>query len=44
LNTFLEKTKFKMEVEEDGPVMVNALLVETAGAKATKIQRIYKEI
>ncbi len=49
LNTFLEKSKFKMDVAEDGPVMVNAMLVEIDNSeidhsKASKIEKIYKEI
>jgi 2',3'-cyclic-nucleotide 2'-phosphodiesterase len=44
LNTFLEKSKFKLEPEEEGPVMVNAVLIKTEGQKATSITKIYKEI
>ncbi len=44
LNAFLGKDKFRMDVAEDGPVMVNALLVETDGVKAKNIERIYKEV
>jgi hypothetical protein len=44
LNMFLEKGKFVMDVAEEGPVMVNAILVETDGNKAIKIEKIYKEI
>lgn len=44
LNMFLEKTKFKMEPEEQGAAMVNALIVEVEGGKSVKIDRIYQEL
>jgi 2',3'-cyclic-nucleotide 2'-phosphodiesterase len=44
LNMFLEKDKFRMDVAEEDPVMINAMLVEAAGVQATSIQKIYKEI
>lgn len=44
LNMFLEKGKFIMDVAEGGPAMLNALLVETDGSKAVKIEKIYREI
>lgn len=44
LNMFLEKSKFIMDVAEKGPAMLNALLVETDGGKAIKIEKIYKEV
>jgi len=44
LTAFLEKGKFKMEVAEDGPMQVNAVLVETDGTKVLSIKRIYQEL
>ena len=43
LNVFLGKDKFRMEPEENGPTMVNAILIDTDGSKATKIERIYQQ-
>jgi metallophosphoesterase (TIGR00282 family) len=42
LGMFLEQTKFKVEIPESGPTIVNALLVETEGNKPTKVQRLQK--
>ncbi len=44
LNLFLEKGKMLMELPESGPVVVNAILVETNGATPTKIERLQKEV
>jgi 2',3'-cyclic-nucleotide 2'-phosphodiesterase len=44
LNIFLEKGKFKMELPESGPVIVNALLVETEGNKPVQVTRLQKEV
>ncbi len=45
LNMFLEKGKFIMEPEEDGPCMVNGLLVETNDQdQAIKIEKLYQEV
>ncbi len=44
LNLFLEKGKMLMELPESGPVVVNALLVETDGAIPTKIERLQTEV
>jgi hypothetical protein len=44
LNKFLEKGAFKLEVEEEGVLMVNAVLIETEGQKAVSIKRLYKEV
>lgn len=42
LGMFLEQSKFKVEIPESGPAIVNGLLVETEGNKAVKIQRLQK--
>lgn len=42
MNMFLEKDKFHMEVEEEGPSVVNALLVTLEHGTATAIERISK--
>lgn len=42
LGLFLEKHKMKNEIPETGPAIVNALLVETEGNKAIKIERLQK--
>jgi len=45
LNIFLGRGKFVMEPEEEGPVMVNGVLIETGeNGKAIKIQKLYKEV
>ncbi len=44
LNLFLEKDKFRLEVEESGPLVVNAVLVTTDEAKAISIQQIQREL
>ena len=45
LNIFLERGKFVMEPEEEGPCMVNGILVETnKEGKASSIEKLYKEI
>jgi metallophosphoesterase (TIGR00282 family) len=44
MQLFLEQGKFIMEVEEEGPVCVNGVLVETEGNKAVKIEKLYEEI
>jgi hypothetical protein len=44
LAPFLETGKFKLEAPEGGPAIVNALLIETDGAKVIKIQRLQKEV
>jgi 2',3'-cyclic-nucleotide 2'-phosphodiesterase len=44
LHAFLEKGKFRMEPEEEGPAMVNAVLITVAGGTATAIERIYREV
>lgn len=44
LNMFLEKDRFRMEVEEEGLATVNALLVTFEGTVATSVERIIKEV
>jgi 2',3'-cyclic-nucleotide 2'-phosphodiesterase len=44
LNLFLERGKFVMEVEEDGPCMVNGVFIETEGSKAVKVEKLYQEV
>lgn len=44
LNRFLEKGKTRGEIPEEGPAIVNAILVETDGSKVIKIERLQKEI
>jgi 2',3'-cyclic-nucleotide 2'-phosphodiesterase len=41
LNMFLDKGKFKMEPEEEGPVMANAVLIDSSGKT---IDKLYQEI
>ncbi len=42
LNVFLEKDRFRMEPQEEGPLIANAVLVETDGVAAKKIERLFK--
>jgi 2',3'-cyclic-nucleotide 2'-phosphodiesterase len=44
LKMFLEKDKFRMEIPESGPVVINGLLVTTEGSKPTEIKRLQTEI
>lgn len=44
MNMFLEKDKFHMEVEEEGPMVVNALLVTVENGTATSIEPIRKVV
>ncbi len=44
LSMFLEKGKFVMEVEENGPACVNGVLVEVEGSKAVKVEKLFAEI
>jgi metallophosphoesterase (TIGR00282 family) len=45
LNIFLGRGKFVMEPEEEGPVMVNGVLIETnSEGRAVKIEKLYKEV
>jgi metallophosphoesterase (TIGR00282 family) len=46
IKKFLEpETKFKNEVEEEGPMQINGALIETdENQKATKIEKLYQEI
>ncbi len=44
LAPFLEQGKFKLEAPEGGPAIVNALLVETEGAKPIRLQRLQQEV
>lgn len=44
LNMFLEKSKLKIDLPESGPVVVNALLVETEGSKVIKIERLQTQV
>jgi len=45
LTRFLERGAFKMEVEEEGVLEVNGVLIEADGdGKAIKIERIYQEL
>jgi 2',3'-cyclic-nucleotide 2'-phosphodiesterase len=44
LGLFLEKHKMKNDIPESGPAIVNALLVETEGGKAVKIERLQAKI
>lgn len=44
LKLFLEKGKFVMDVEENGPMMINGVLIETDDKqKVLKIERLYRE-
>ena len=44
LNIFLGRGKFVMEPEENGPAMVNGVLIETnSEGKASSIQKLYRE-
>lgn len=42
LDLLLERGKFHTDIPESGPAVVNAILVETQGNKAIKIERIKK--
>lgn len=42
LNLFLEKGKFVMEVEEDGPAAVNGVYLETEGSAVVKAEKLYQ--
>ncbi len=45
LNIFLGRGKFVMEPEEEGPVMINGVLIETnSQGKTVKIEKLYKEV
>ena len=44
LNMFLEKDRFRMEVEEEGPVVVNAILLDVSGGGGVTIERIFREV
>jgi metallophosphoesterase (TIGR00282 family) len=44
LNMFLEKSKFKMEPAEDGPLMANAVVIEVVAGKPAGITKVYKEL
>ncbi len=44
LHMFLEKGKFVMDPEEVGPMVLNAIVIETIGARAVKINRIQKVV
>lgn len=44
LYTFLEQGKFKMEPEEEGEAVVNAILIEIEDNRAVKVERVYKEV
>ncbi len=44
LKMFLEQGKFRVEIPEAGPVIVNALLLETGGTKPIEIKRLQTEI
>jgi metallophosphoesterase (TIGR00282 family) len=44
LNLFLERGKFVMEPEEQGPKVVNAILFELEGSKTTRVEKINKVI
>lgn len=44
MNMFLEKDKFHMEVEEQGPMVANALLVTVENEAAVSIERIQKVV
>lgn len=44
LVVYLQQAKFKLEVPEAGPAIVNALLVELDGNKVIKMERLQKEI
>jgi len=44
LNMFLEKDRFRLEPEEEGPALANAVLIETAGSKAKTIEKLYQEL
>lgn len=43
LNMFLEKDRFRMEVEEESSAVVHAVLIETKGPEALTIQRLVQE-
>lgn len=44
LHIFLEQGKFKMEPEEEGEAVVNAVLITTEANKVISIERVYREI
>ncbi len=46
LTKFLDPSqKFKNELEEDGPLQINGVLIETSGkGQATRIEKLYQEI
>jgi len=44
LNLFLEKGRFVMDLEEQGPLAINGAVIETENSKAKHIQQIHKEI
>jgi metallophosphoesterase (TIGR00282 family) len=44
LATFLEQDRFRMEPEEEGPAVVNAVFLETENTKAIKIEKIQRYI
>lgn len=45
LDLFLgKKEKFVMEPEEQGPAMINGVLIEAEESKAIKIEKLYKEV
>ncbi len=45
LNIFLGRGKFVMEPEEEGPAMINGVLIETSDkGQAAKIEKLYQEV
>ena len=44
LNMFLEKDRFRMEPEEEGVAVVNAVLISIEDGKAVGVERVYKEV
>lgn len=44
LNMFLEKDRFRMEVEEDGQAIVNAVIITRELGAPAAIERIYREV
>jgi metallophosphoesterase (TIGR00282 family) len=44
VNSFLEKDRFRMDIPESGPAVVNAAIIEFENDKAVKIQTINKQI
>lgn len=44
LNMFLEKSRFIMDVEDQGPLAINGVLIETQSSQAVSIKHLHKEV